>query len=135
MAGVGQDITFTPDTPSRAFFAALAEGRLVFARCAGCGKTLLAARQCDACQSTRFDPLVASGKGTVLSYTRVHLSHHPLFAPLTPYLSGLIGTAEGPALMMRIIHTSAANPLGAEGEIRFVPFGTISSCPIFHTNE
>lgn len=135
MAGMGQDIIFTPDAPSREFFAAVEEGRLVFGRCAGCGNTLLGARQCDCCQSTKFASYVASGKGRVLSYTRVHLAHNPLFALSTPYLSGLIGTREGPTLLMRIVHSSSADPLGAEGEIRFLPFGTIRSCPIFYTND
>lgn len=135
MAGMRQDIAFTPDTPSREFFAAMEESRLVFARCVSCGKTLLGVRQCDRCQSTQFTSYVACGRGSVLSYTRVHLAHNPLFASLTPFLSGLIGTLEGPTLLMRIITSSSTDPLGAEGEIRFLPFGTIGSCPIFILNN
>ncbi|MBJ7499335.1 MAG: OB-fold domain-containing protein [Sphingopyxis sp.] len=91
------------DPASAQFFAALDEGRLDLLRCRQCGTAHLAALVCDACNGTVFAPEPASGAGTIFSFTRTYIAHHPAFADRLPYCGGIVELAEGPRLFAPLL--------------------------------
>ncbi|VTU28590.1 putative nucleic-acid-binding protein containing a Zn-ribbon [Variovorax sp. PBS-H4] len=55
---------------NEAFFAAAAQGRLLYGRCRGCGKAHYYPRlSCPYCFAAEVDGVEASGRGTIYSYT------------------------------------------------------------------
>ena len=96
-----------PDVASAEFFSALDGGRLELRRCMQCGTVHLAALVCDACGGTEFAPIVASGAGTVHSFTRLHMVHHAAFAEQLPLTAGVVELAEGPRLFAQLVGPGA----------------------------
>lgn len=87
-----------PDTDSAAFFAGLAEGRLLIQRCGACGAAQLAKHMCTECGGEDLTWVPASGRGRIYSFTRIHLAYHPAFAGTLPYAAALVELEEGPRL-------------------------------------
>lgn len=92
-----------PDAASAHFFAALDEGRIALLRCLDCGTHHLGVLACDECGGSRFETEQASGEGTVHSFTRLHMAHHPAFADELPLVAGVVELAEGPRLFARLL--------------------------------
>lgn len=92
-----------PDAASEAFFAALDAGRLRLDQCTGCGTRHLAALVCDVCGITDFVSVAATGMGSVHSFTRMHMVHHPAFAEDVPFAAGVVELDEGPRLFARLV--------------------------------
>lgn len=97
-----------PDAASAHFFAALDEGRIALLRCLDCGTHHLGVLACDECGGSRFETEQASGEGTVHSFTRLHMAHHPAFADELPLVAGVVELAEGPRLFARLLAGSAS---------------------------
>ncbi len=79
-------------------------GALLIQRCTGCGHLRHPPRpMCGHCQSTEWDSVVASGKGSVHSYVVVH---HPQFPGFEyPLVAALIDLQEGTRLVSNIVGT------------------------------
>lgn len=92
-----------PDAASAHFFAALDAGRIALLRCLDCGTHHLGVLACDECGGSRFETVAASGAGTVHSFTRLHMAHHPAFADDLPLVAGVVELAEGPRLFARLL--------------------------------
>jgi len=68
------------------------------AKCSKCGAMLLPPRSlCTKCFSTDFEWVELSGRGTLLSYTVIHVSP-PQFESMAPYIVGIVKLEEGPSL-------------------------------------
>ncbi|GAB2810040.1 hypothetical protein GCM10022221_04300 [Actinocorallia aurea] len=94
---VGQDTEF--------FWEGAREGELRIQKCGECGELRHPpGPMCPACNSTKRDHVVVSGRGTVYSYVVHH--HPPVPGRTPPYVVALVELEEGP----RII----GNVLGAE---------------------
>jgi uncharacterized OB-fold protein len=97
-----------PDEASAEFFAAAARGELLVQRCPASGDVLgPQARTCPSCGSADLDPVVVSGRGTLVSWAVVHQAPVPSLAAAVPYLTAVVELAEGPWLLVRLA--------GAEG--------------------
>lgn len=92
-----------PDLASAQLLDALDEGRLDLLRCRQCGTAHLAVLVCDACGGTDFAAEQANGVGTIYSFTRTHIAHHPAFADRLPFCGGIVELTEGPRLFAPLV--------------------------------
>ncbi len=75
------------DGDSQVYWEGIARGELRIQRCAACTRYVFYPRSiCPHCFSDRLSWVVASGKGTIYSYTPVHISCESLAeGPTLPY--------------------------------------------------
>ncbi|MDB5671675.1 MAG: hypothetical protein JWO25_2634 [Alphaproteobacteria bacterium] len=99
-----------PDEASLPFFEGLAHGHLSVQLCGRCGTAQLGNPECSDCGSTALDWRPASGRGTIHSFTRIHIAYHQAFADLVPYWTGLIELEEGPRLFGRLLCDAGVRP-------------------------
>ena len=99
-----------PDEPSKPFFDAAMEGKLLLMRCSACGTFRLPARQhCDECLSDQFTWEPARGTGTVRSFVVMHQRYHPAFVPEIPYNIAIVELDEGPQLPANLVGIANAD--------------------------
>lgn len=91
------------DAESERFFAALDAGYLELERCKTCGAIHIGQPVCDACGSTNFESVEASGRGEIYCFTRMHIAHNPAFADDVPYAAGIVELEEGVRLFARFL--------------------------------
>ena len=110
-----------PNADTEPFWAGCAEGELRLQRCRACGHAQFPPRAfCARCHTSAPSWEVASGRGRVVSHTRVHRAPSPAFKAETPYVVALVDLEEGPRMMLRLHGEAAAAPeIGAPVEIRF----------------
>jgi uncharacterized OB-fold protein len=90
----------TPDADSAAFWASLAQGRLLLQHCLDCAHVQYYQQGlCRHCLSDRLEHRAASGRGTVHTYSVVHRAPGPAFARDTPYAVLLVDLEEGPRMI------------------------------------
>jgi uncharacterized OB-fold protein/acyl dehydratase len=89
------------------WWEAITRGELLIQRCTDCGRLRHPPRpMCGQCQSTRWDSVPASGKGTVYSYVVVH---HPQFPGFEyPSVAAVIELAEGTRLVSNVVGVDPA---------------------------
>ncbi|GAC1325175.1 MAG: hypothetical protein NVSMB13_07820 [Mycobacteriales bacterium] len=86
------------------YWEALAQGRLVYQRCAECGHAWLPAREdCPRCLSHGGEWVAAEGAATLVSWVVVHTAYHDYFADKLPYLVAVVQLAEGPRLISTVL--------------------------------
>jgi len=123
-----------PDINSVPFFEGLAEGRLLVQICGRCGTAQLGHPDCDACGHAALEWQPASGRGTIYSFTRMHLSYHPAFADLVPYFAGIVALEEGPLLYGRFVVAEGTKvAIGQPVVAEIVHFEGAGAFPIFTT--
>ena len=84
------------------------EGALMLQRCEPCRATIFYPRSvCPACWSDRLAWVRASGKGTIVSFSRVHRGFPEEFAAEAPIVLAEIRLNEGASMIARVI---AADP-------------------------
>ncbi len=99
------------DEASAEFFAAAARGELLMQRCPASGDVLgPQARTCPSCGSADLDPVVVSGRGTLVSWAVVHQAPVPSLAAAVPYLTAVVELAEGPWLLARLAGVGGDDP-------------------------
>ena len=106
-------MTWDPELPpvtseTQGWWDATRERRLTVQRCQTCGQFQHYPRSlCRRCGSLELELVVASGRGTVVSYTDVHRSPDPdRFEP--PYTLALVRLEEGPILLTRLVNGTHA---------------------------
>jgi uncharacterized OB-fold protein len=110
--------TLEVDKINEAYWAALAEGRLVLQRCA-CGQRFMPARAaCPACLGTQWTWETAQGGGQLKSWVVYHIALHDAFRDRVPYNVALVELDEGVRLITNIVADNAL--LRAEARVRFV---------------
>ncbi|MDQ2804230.1 MAG: Zn-ribbon domain-containing OB-fold protein [Pseudomonadota bacterium] len=92
-----------PTPLSTPYWDGAAEGQLRLQRCTNCGKIrhypqLL----CSSCYSEAVEWIVASGRGTVHSWTVAHHAFHPAFKGDLPYTLVVVDLPEGPRALGRL---------------------------------
>jgi uncharacterized OB-fold protein len=106
------------DTINEAYWAALAEGRLVFQRCE-CGQRFMPPRaSCPACLGSRWTWQTAEGLGRLKSWVVYHVAFHEAFRERLPYNVAIVELDEGPRMITNILADNAS--LSAEARVRFV---------------
>ncbi|MBA2945466.1 bifunctional MaoC family dehydratase N-terminal/OB-fold nucleic acid binding domain-containing protein [Streptomyces himalayensis] len=84
------------------FWEGVARHRLLVQRCRGCGTLRFPwLPGCNACGGQEWDPVEASGEGTVFSYVVMHHPPFPAFDP--PFAVGLIELAEGVRIVSNVV--------------------------------
>ncbi|GHO87465.1 Zn-ribbon domain-containing OB-fold protein [Dictyobacter formicarum] len=91
------------DSDSRPYWDGLAQGELRIQRCASCSKAVFYPRSlCPHCHAATLNWIVATGRGSIYSYTVVHQAYGA-FATATPFVVALIELEEGVRLMSRLV--------------------------------
>ena len=92
------------DADNTAFLTGWREGRLVLQRCRHCERVFFYPRpMCPHCWSDRLSDEVASGRGTVVSYSAIERPNDPAFNAEVPILLAEVETEEGATLLARIV--------------------------------
>lgn len=109
------------DPDSAPFWAALAEGRLLIARCTTCGTCLFPPIPgCPRCGSGSVAQIEASGVGRVYSWVTIHVALHPAFADEVPYTIVAVDLAEGARMLGRLLGNGTE--LSADLPVHFTPY-------------
>ena len=93
-----------------AYKEALKDGKLVGSKCT-CGKTFVPPKKiCNACQSIELKPIEFCGKGTLATYSQVHVGARYFanqgYAMRKPYCFGVVKLEEGPSISAHIVGDS-----------------------------
>jgi uncharacterized OB-fold protein len=93
-----------PSPYSAPFWEAAGQHRLVLQRCGACGTLQHYPRPwCTTCLSEDLGWVDSPGLGTLYSFTVIRRQVHPAFAPLVPYVYGLVDLDEGPRLTTNVV--------------------------------
>jgi uncharacterized OB-fold protein len=111
---------------NRPFWAGCNDGRLMIQRCLACQERIFYPRVCcPFCGHGDVDWVEASGKGTVISHTTVHRTHHDGFNAEAPYVFAAIALEEGPCVFAQLngAPTDDTSLIGRAVQVEFVPHG------------
>ena len=113
----------TPNADTAAFWEGCAAGELRLQRCAACGSAQFPPRAlCAACHAPAPAWEKASGRGRIVSHTRVHRPPSAAFKADVPYVVALVALEEGPRIMVNLRGTIAEAPrIGDAVRIGFDP--------------
>jgi hypothetical protein len=104
---VAKDIQYPDpqvDWETRAYWEGAARNELVLQRCRTCGVVQHRPRAlCAKCLSPSIEHFVASGRGTVHTYTVTHQNGLPAFAQACPYVLAYVDLEEGPRLLTNVV--------------------------------
>jgi hypothetical protein len=112
------------------FYRYCGEKKLMAVRCVRCRHLMIPPREiCSKCRSSRVEWAQLGHKGTLVTYTVVHVAP-PAFKHMTPYAVGIVEMSEG-VKIPSIIRTSRLETLkiGMELELDFSPKPQESSWP------
>jgi hypothetical protein len=118
------------DWETRAFFEGAARGELVLQRCRACGTVQHRPRAlCVTCLSDGIVHFVASGRGTVHTFTVTHQNQVPGFRDACPYVLAYVELEEGPRLLSNVVGCDpAAVRIGMPVRVAFA--GTEGEFPV-----
>ena len=89
---------------SAPFWEAAEKEKLVFQVCKDCCESIFYPRIiCPVCWSNNLIWKNASGRGELKTFSVVYKPGHPAWAPITPYVVGLVELVEGPTILSFII--------------------------------
>lgn len=89
---------------TRGYWEGAGRGELVLQRCAACGTVQHKPRGvCATCLSGEVDHIVASGRGSVYTFTVTHQNGLAPFATNCPYVLAYVQTEEGPRVLTHIV--------------------------------
>ncbi len=120
------------DGDSRPYWEGLTQGELRIQRCATCSRGVFYPRSiCPHCFSDQLTWIVASGKGTIYSYTVAHQAFGP-FAAEVPFVVAIVELEEGVRMMTRIVDTPRERvKVGAPIQVTFETVGEQFTLPYF----
>ncbi|MGA0840579.1 MAG: Zn-ribbon domain-containing OB-fold protein [Pseudomonadales bacterium] len=121
-----------PDTAP--FWQATRDQQLRYQQCTHCGTIVFHPRShCTGCTDGVLEWRVASGKGTLYTFSVIRQSYHPFFRQKVPYAIAWIDLDEGPRLLTNVTGvTDPANELhcGQRMEVEWETHETLS-IPLF----
>jgi uncharacterized OB-fold protein len=112
-----------PNADTQLFWEGCARGELWLQRCPACGTAQFPPRaHCARCHASTPTWERASGRGRVVSHTRVHRPPSPAFKAEIPYVVALVALEEGPRIMLGLRGMVAEAPrIGEPVRVRFAP--------------
>jgi uncharacterized protein len=118
-----------PDRDTAPFWKGARTGELRIQRCGSCGSYVFYPRAvCPHCMAEALEWVVASGRGTVYSFTTVHRTSEE-FRDELPFTVGLVELSEGVRLMARL---DVAEPVvGLPVQVAFKRVSDVLSLPHF----
>ena len=94
----------TASWETRAYWEGAGRGELVLQRCKSCGSVQHRPRAvCVSCLDDEIEHFVASGRGSVYTYTITNQNGVPPFRDAVPYVLAYVELEEGPRLMTNIV--------------------------------
>jgi uncharacterized protein len=103
MAAQNPATTIDGDGDSRVYWEGVAQGELRIQRCAVCARSVFYPRAlCPHCHSDQLAWIVATGKGTIYTYTVAHQAYGT-FASEIPFVIAIVELEEGVRMMTRIV--------------------------------
>jgi uncharacterized protein len=120
------------DSDSRPYWEGLAQGELRIQRCDSCSRAVFYPRSlCPHCHADKLSWIVASGKGTIYSYTVAHQAFGT-FAGDTPFVVAIVELEEGVRMMTRIVGAPRERvAIGAAVRVTFETVGDGFTLPYF----
>jgi uncharacterized OB-fold protein len=105
----------------------------VLQRCRACTKVQHRPRAlCVACLGGAVEHFVASGRGTLHTYTVTHQNHSPGFREACPYVLAYVELEEGPRLLTNVVGADPASlRIGMPLRVEFAPTGGEFPVPVF----
>jgi uncharacterized OB-fold protein len=92
------------------FWQGCREHRLLLPTCRACGKAHLPPGPvCPFCFADEIEWQLASGRGRISTWTRVHKAWFPAFAAATPYTVVQVELDEGPRLTSQLVGVGAGD--------------------------
>ncbi|MYE57028.1 MAG: Zn-ribbon domain-containing OB-fold protein [Acidimicrobiaceae bacterium] len=93
------------DTATAPYWEAAARHKLVLPRCGACGSVFFPPREfCPGCWSRDLSWQPVSGRGTVWTFTEVHVAFYDdTWADDLPYVVAVIELDEGPRLLANVV--------------------------------
>jgi uncharacterized OB-fold protein len=124
------------DSDSRPYWEGLAQGELRVQRCNSCSKAVFYPRAlCPHCFSSQLSWIVASGKGTIYSYTVAHQAFGP-FAADVPFIVIIAELEEGVRMMSRLLDAPRERVMvGAAVKVTFEKVEEDLTLPYFRLLE
>ena len=124
------------DSDSRPYWEGLAQGELRIQRCNSCSKAVFYPRAlCPHCFADQLSWIVASGKGTIYSYTVAHQAFGS-FAEDIPFVVALIELEEGVRMMSRLLDAPRERvTVGAAVKVTFEKVEEDLTLPYFRLLE
>jgi uncharacterized protein len=124
------------DSDSRPYWEGLTQGELRIQRCSSCSKAVFYPRSiCPHCFADQLSWIVASGKGTIYSYTVAHQAFGA-FAADIPFVIAIVELEEGVRMMTRVINAPRERvAVGAAVEVTFESVGEELTLPYFRLAE
>jgi uncharacterized OB-fold protein len=124
------------DSDSRPYWEGLTQGELRIQHCNACAKAVFYPRSiCPHCHSDQLSWIVASGKGTIYSYTVAHQGFGP-FAADVPFVIAIVELEEGARMMSRIVDAPRERVVvGAAVRVTFESVGEDLTLPYFRLDE
>jgi uncharacterized OB-fold protein len=110
------------------------QGRLLIQQCRACSHAVFYPRVCcPFCHTGQLDWIEASGRGTVISHTTVHRTHHDSFNAEVPYVFAAIKLEEGPCLYAQLLQapTDGTSLIERPVTVAFVDHGPTQKIPAF----
>lgn len=124
------------DNDSRLYWEGLALGELRIQRCNACSKAVFYPRAiCPHCFADQLSWIVASGRGTIYSYTVAHQAFGP-FAEDAPFVVLIVELEEGARIMSRLLDASRERvTVGAAVQVTFEKVEEDLTLPYFRLLE
>ena len=94
----------TADWETRGYWEGAGRGELVLQRCRACGTVQHRPRAlCVTCLKDEVEHFVASGRGTVYTFTVTEQNQVPPFRDALPYVLAYVELEEGPRLLTNVV--------------------------------
>ena len=123
----------TPDNETRPFWDAAREERLLIQRCSRCGRHQFYPRPfCHVCWHDEVKWVEASGRGTLYTWSVVHVNDLPPFPERVPYVAAVVELEEGPRMMTNIVDCDPDSvKIGQRVQVVFHDTGEGTALPRF----
>jgi uncharacterized OB-fold protein len=123
----------SPDPETQPFWDACREGRFLVRHCNACGRDYFYPRPfCPTCWSDDVEWKEASGRGTLYTYSIVHVNDLPPFNERVPYIAAIVELDEGPRVMTNVEGTPFDQlRIGAAVEVAWKPISDDVTIPVF----
>ena len=123
---MAEDIQYkTPfcDWETRGYWEGAGRGELVLQRCTACDVVQHRPRAvCATCLGDTIEHFVASGRGTVHTFTITHQNQMPAFVKSVPYVFAYVDLEEGPRLLTNVVGCAPEDvSIGMAVKVDFVP--------------
>ena len=123
----------TPDDYTQTWWDAVAERRLLVARCSSCGRAHYYPRPfCPRCGADTVSWEEASGDATLYTWSVVHRNDLPPFNERVPYVAAVVELAEGPRMMTNVVGCEFDDlRVGMALQVEFADTGEGYHLPVF----